>query len=211
MSTMTKHELETALIDVRKAYRLLYAYQRRVMDTIKFIADTLSKNVQSGYAIYSGNAPKNGSRINLECWSWDWLNMYMYEFYFRDLNIGNNKIQFGIIVQADTGAYDSDNVVIGTEIELFASAELSETRVVFQLGKNRWKPEGYQDSKYFSSQSSSEFKLIDDVNTFFIAKSYPLSNLLDENGTLTTLGDFIAFSNTMDVEGFFDESFIVKN
>jgi hypothetical protein len=211
MSNINKVELEIALTDVRKAYRLLYSYQRRVMDTVKFIADTLSKSVNSGWAIYSSNSPRNGSKLNLDSWAWDWLNMYMYEFYFGETLIGENKINFGIILQSDTGAYDSEKVKIGTEIELFASPEESQTRVIFQLGKNRWKADGYHDSDFFSSKASNVLKEVEDDGRFFIAKSYPLSDVMDEDGIFLTLKDFIALSKELGVTGYFDESTLIQN
>lgn len=211
MSKINKVELETALADVRKAYRLLYSYQRRVMDTVKFVADTLSISVNSGWAIYSANAPRNGSKLNLDCWAWDWLNMYVYEFFFGETLVGDDKINFGIMVQSDTGAYDSEKVKIGTEIELFTSPEEAQTRIIFQLGKNRWKADGYHDSDFFSSKTPNILKEVDDDGRFFVAKSYPLSEVMDEDGIFLTLRDFIAFSKELGLTGYFDESTLIQN
>jgi hypothetical protein len=209
--SINKVELETALIDVRKAYRLLYSYQRRVMDTVKFIADTLAKSVSSGWSIYSSTTPRDGSKLNLDSWAWDWLNMYMYEFFFGTTEVGADKINFGIIIQSDTGPYDSEKVKVGTEIEMFASPEESQTRIIFQLGKNRWKSEGYHDSDFFSAKTLNVLKVVDDDGGFFMAKSYPLTNVMDEDGIFLTLRDFIAFSRELGLPDFFDESTLIRN
>jgi hypothetical protein len=211
MSTITKHELNMALIDVRKAYRLLYSYQRRMLDTVKFISDTLSINVQSGWSIYSGNSPKNGGKLHLDSWAWDWLNMYMYEFHFGEQTIGDDKFQFAIMLQSDTGPYDSDRVKIGTEVDLFAPVEEAETKVIFQVGKNRWKAEEYGDNPIFTSKTSSILKEVEGDHKFFMAKSYPLSDLIDEEAILSTLDDFINLTNEMNMKGFFEQYSSTRN
>jgi hypothetical protein len=78
---MTPSDFENALIDVRKAYRLLYLYQRRVMDLVQFIGDSLTFRYAGGWSWFSDNTPKGG-KGSLENWAWDWINMYFYEFNF---------------------------------------------------------------------------------------------------------------------------------
>ena len=40
----TKENLSKALLDVRRAHRILYAYQRRMLDLVTFIGQTLTKS-----------------------------------------------------------------------------------------------------------------------------------------------------------------------
>jgi len=63
----TKDEIQAALVDVRRAYRLLYLYQRRVIDLAKQTADSFDKRFylwtnprferQGRYSITYKNSP----------------------------------------------------------------------------------------------------------------------------------------------------------
>lgn len=204
MNKIDRMELDSALVDVRKAFRLLHAYQRRIIDTAKFITDTLSKSIHSGFSVFSGNAPKNGYKMELNRWAWDWLNMYTYEIYYGISNIENDTIQFAILFISDTGAFNSPRTHTEPNPQSFDSPEDSETRVVFQIGKNGWKPEGYNNGPFFSHKSPNEFE-VHEENKFFVAKSYLLSDLIDEQGIYRVLNDFIDFSETKGIKGFFSD------
>ncbi len=98
----TSNDFGNALVDVRKAYRLLFLYQKRVMELVQFMGDTLSFNYKGGWSWFSANTPSKG-KGSLENWAWDWLNMYFYEFNFSSKEINKNKINFSILLQSDTG------------------------------------------------------------------------------------------------------------
>lgn len=192
MSHLTKSELESVFLDVRKAYRLLYYYQRRVLDTVKFIADTLARNVASGYSLFSNNAPRNGARINMDCWAWDWLNMFHYEFFFTEEERNGSTILFAVAVQSDTGYYDAQDPINRTNVEQFASPELSQTRLLIYAGKNTWKP-GDFDSFYKSNGKTEYEKKQLDENKVFLAMSFPLSDFIDEANILAHLQKFFTY------------------
>lgn len=42
-------DIQNALCDVRKAHRILYAYQKRMMDIVMFICQKLDFNCVKGY------------------------------------------------------------------------------------------------------------------------------------------------------------------
>lgn len=79
MDKINKEELQQTLNDVRKSYRLLALYQRRILDTVKFIANHYNLQLQSGHSKFS-NTAKKGRGVQFDQWSWDWLSMYLYEF-----------------------------------------------------------------------------------------------------------------------------------
>lgn len=210
MNKIDHAELDSALVDVRKAFRLLHAYQRRILDTTKFITDILSKSIQSGCTDFSGIAPRNGSKMDLDRWAWDWIPMYTYEFYFGKTVIEADTIQFAFLFLSDTGAFNSKRTHTEPNPQTFDSPEDSETRVIFQIGKNRWKPHDYNNGPFFSHKTNNEYEERDGENVFFVAKSYPLSDLIDEQGIYRVLNDFIEFAETKGIKGFFSEILVTQ-
>ena len=81
MENLTKQELEKVFIDVRKAYRLLYHYQKRVLDLVKFIGDELDFKYHGGWVKFSEQCPRNGKGA-LTNSAWEWLPMYYYQFHY---------------------------------------------------------------------------------------------------------------------------------
>lgn len=52
-------ELENALLAVRKSFRLIHDYQRRVLDTVQFIADQFGMPIVAGYTLFIDDPMKN--------------------------------------------------------------------------------------------------------------------------------------------------------
>ena len=74
-----QNQLNNTLIEVRKAYRLLFDYQDRIKNLVSFIGGHFDFNFVEGYPVFSANA-KSGKSVKLEHWAWDWLSMYFYHF-----------------------------------------------------------------------------------------------------------------------------------
>ncbi len=190
---MTKTEFENVLVDVRKAYRLLYLYQRRVMDLVQFIGDSLAFRYSGGYPMFSKNTPKEG-KGNLDDWAWDWINMYFYEFRFLPREFKDSKIHFSVFIQSDTGYYDKSSEE-PLEVDSFAGVDIASTRLIFIVGANI-SQNNYDDVK---SESNPLYKS-DSVDYIFkehpqvlVAKSYPLSEFISAESTLKSLESWIEF------------------
>lgn len=177
MNPLSKTELEDVFVDVRKAYRLLYFYQRRIMDTAGFIASILSQHIQSGYALHSSNAPKNGSNLNIDRWAWDWLNMYSYEFYLGSNTKDGVKYEMAIAVQADSGFDDADEGVTGIDVEKFPPVETCVTKIYLYIGKNTWKPDEFEFTWY---KDADDEYIYNEDGKLFIGKRFDLSDFSDE-------------------------------
>jgi hypothetical protein len=191
MEILTKSQLENALCDVRKAFRLLYHYQRRVLDLVKFIGDNLEFNYKGGNSIFSNTCPRNGGG-RLENWAWDWINMYYYEFHFGSKVIAKNNITFSIFIQSDTGFFDIENTN-RLAVESFSSVECAKTRLIFVIGKNVWDiSPTYPNSKIFNSQNIISSKELPNGGLMLI-KAYNLSEFIDEESTRLNIKDFISF------------------
>lgn len=64
----TRNDLTNALVEVRKAYRILYAYQKRVLDTCSRIVDSLEcegEQLQPSYAWCYPESPRIGGTKDL--------------------------------------------------------------------------------------------------------------------------------------------------
>ncbi|MDC7218749.1 MAG: hypothetical protein PQJ59_02350 [Spirochaetales bacterium] len=71
-SKIDQKELNKALLEVRKAYRIIYEYQKRVLDLVKYISKSLGYQYAGGWSKFSSPSPKNG-KGSLDNWAWDWL------------------------------------------------------------------------------------------------------------------------------------------
>ncbi|NIG56794.1 hypothetical protein [Chitinophaga sp. Cy-1792] len=194
MNKLTKEELREVLVDVRKSYRLLYFYQRRILDTIEFISNFIQGGKIEGYASFSNQSPKEGATLDLKGWAWDWLNMYLYEFFFFENNIGKGDIlRFGIAVQSDTGFFDSTGGISATDVAFYPDPSDAGTRLLFYIGKNTWKPTPFSDLELdFFKKSETEYIEKSD-NKIFLSKAYNLEELIDEEHILSCLKDFKSF------------------
>ena len=191
----TTNDFTNSLIDVRKAYRLLFLYQKRVMELVQFMGDTLSFSYQGGWSRFSSNTPRN-SKGSLDNWSWDWLNMYFYEFNFAIKEIDKNKIKFSILLQSDTGYYDSqsDSKV---NVESFLLPENSETKIIFLVGKNCWHPDfenDFEDTNAIYKKELLEYVKTVEEKTL-LAKSFLLTDFINLDTTQNALMKWVEFCN----------------
>ncbi len=199
---MNKDEFKTALVDVRRAYRLLYGYQRRVLDIVKYIAQKLSLHFEGGRSQFSNHA-KEGKAVNLCCWAWDWLPFYVYEFRFAE----NNGVIFSIILQSDSGYYESDvsdyedsDYDEGRwrlDVANFTSPEDSSTRLYFAATK------GFSEKQrkdFLVEKEEDNFANNDPVykemqkNKKGLLKPYCLTEFLNEESTIKVIYDFLKCS-----------------
>jgi hypothetical protein len=180
---------ENTLLEVRKAYRLLFDYQARVLDLISFISGSFGFDYNGGYPKFSNSGPNNG-RGNLGLWAWDWLNMYYYEFNFQPKVVDKDKLYFSIFILNDTGFFQANkkSKIAKTAVDAFDSPENSGTKLIFAVGKNTWNGWGANwDNEEFILQNEGH-KGLDDKKMVF--KSYPLSKFFNEDDTIIMLKDF---------------------
>ncbi|MEO9969781.1 MAG: hypothetical protein ABJG15_08150 [Hyphomonadaceae bacterium] len=101
-------ELETTLCAVRKSYRLLYDYHRRVQSTIDQITSNLGLNFYRWESAVS--KPKSGSDPHKR-WTWDAFPQLEYSSLFaRNLDLisapGDGDFLFEIRVQSDNSIFE---------------------------------------------------------------------------------------------------------
>jgi hypothetical protein len=188
MEPISEKELRNSLRDVRKAYRLLYLYQRRVKDLIEYIGSQYSRQCKEGWSKFS-NLASNGKKINLNQWAWDWLNMYLYEFNMDQKTIGFDEIFFTIVLQSDTGFYDAGNSHdMGPQkldVSDFSNPEESKTRLIFVVAKNDI---GCPIKNLLKDHLNREETDFADGN--WIGKAYEMEDFINEESTNKILNDF---------------------
>lgn len=195
------NELKSSLIEVRKAYRLLYDYQKKVLDLVNFIGSEFGRSYSGGYAKYSNVAPRNGKGV-LGDWAWNWLNMYYYEFNFH-----NETDKFSIVLISDTGFYESKKEypsLTRLDIDKYASANKSVTKLAFVYGDKIWSCAGFlkndcwQDPNFVLENEGIYIK--DDNSGKMLFKSYNLEDFSSKEKTIEILKDFSNFCTKNDIK-----------
>lgn len=158
MST-SPSDINQALLEVRKGFRLLHNYQRLALDAVNHIGTQLGFRYAGGYARFSDNTPKAG-KGGLDFWAWDWLNMMWYEFYFELEGVDPAPFYLSIWLVSDTGYFASaDPAAERYAVEGFASPEASGTKLVFLL----YDAEADYDALYAVSADAKE-----ELRRFFV-------------------------------------------
>ncbi len=102
------NELSLALTDVRRAYRLLWAYQRRMLDTIHVIADAFEEHAFYVWTPTYFDPPCRYTKDPLENWAWDMLPMVAISYLCLPFGADRNRPKAGewmleIYLVSDTG------------------------------------------------------------------------------------------------------------
>ena len=193
------NELENSLAEVRKAYRLLYDYQKKVLDLVKFIGSEFGRSYSGGHPQFSNASPRNG-KGNLSLWAWDWLNMYYYEFTFHNPNENNF---FSIILLSDSGYFDMGKQNTNeerTHIKKFNNAEFSKTKLAFLYGSNGWFYEGFLKDGCWVNPENSYVYESEDNSGKMLFKRYNLEEFSNQENTIKVLRDYSNFCKKNGVE-----------
>lgn len=197
----TENELKDVFQDVRKGYRLLYEYQKRVIDLVNYLAVGLGySNYEKGFPQFSGNY----KRTKLDLWAWDWLNMYLFEFYFGK---NTNNVFFALVIVSDTGFFDKNSDWQNkTQLDKYNSVENSKTKLVFVASNHEWVGTNKTIGEIYKSNVDEIIAdKLDGENKKVIAKSYDLSRFSDNTSTNEILRDFIEFCNKQELTIEIDE------
>ena len=123
-------EFDNMILNIRNSFRLLYFFNRRILDLMKYIGKKFNLPYAGGYSKFSKSSPKDG-KGKLDAWAWDWMNLYFYEF-----NFIKDKICLSILLQCDTGMWDTD--VKQLDVEKFEKTTRSKTKLIFVFNNNEY-------------------------------------------------------------------------
>lgn len=197
-------DFEKMLIDVRNSFRLLYHYNKRILDLMNYIGKKFNINYKGGYPKFSNSSPNNG-KGKLDNWAWDWLNLYFYEFHFEKKNI-----MFSIILQSDTGMWDAN--VKKTDVEKFEKASKSKTKLIFLFKKSKdWDLEEFFNSNNLKGKYIKTFEISDNKKNIY-CMVFNINEFKNKTETDKSLKKFIKYLNDNEIYDikFIDEEYLRK-
>lgn len=191
--------LNESLNEVRKAYRLLFDFQSRILNLINFIGGRFDFDYSGGFPKFGAQSPRNGSG-HLKLWAWDWLNFYFYEFHFQSKVVNNDSLRFSIFIVCDSGYFDAkkSNTVSKTDTSSFLDTDHSLSKLIFVAAKNTWGLFGEENWNNVAF-TTEEYGYKTDENGTMIFKSYNLEEFENEIRANNSLLDFQNFCLKNDI------------
>lgn len=192
---MVDKELVDALTEVRKAYRLVHKYQRRILDMTKFIVEKM------GYFPYwwdNEYFDVRSNRVPSERYAFDTMPLYVgtYMLFLRQEN--PNKIEPGeglldIQFEVDSGFKDSKQ-----EPDTSSFSKSSECESYLYLGaicstENKdanWLYNVYNETEYPEIGENQEGAIRQEGSYILFRNRYNLTAIKDEEDLLVIIEDF---------------------
>ena len=215
MDTNKVESLKELLIDVRKAHRLVYSFQERMLSLVNFIRAHLDFHELLGVKHYSNTMDKvtgaEKHRMPVDMWAWDFIYSYVFEYFIGSMNMDDGStIQLSIVQYADTGFFDSETED-RRDISHFAAPKDSASKIMFVMehtpkGKKQiWKDWAdlrpyIMNKEYASSKhQSSELFPNGQGKTRLLLYSMPLERFVDERSSIESLKEYLAFLKKKDI------------
>ena len=219
METTTEN-LSKALQDVRRAHRILYAYQRRMLDLVHFIQSKLDMPVKDLCGIKHFSKPIYGRSIGHTplniwptMWAWDYLYSYLFEYYLGEKEAGDklHNYKLSLIQYSDTGYFDQEGAE-KCKISGFGSEEESSSKLLFFLeykskdSEWEWKDGSYMERIVLNKEIGSKKHTKQVRGTSKEGKqilcSFPLERFINMEATLEVLREFCDYCKEKDIHVF---------
>ena len=202
----TTDNLSKALLDVRRAHRILYAYQRRMSNLAYFIKCKLKMPKFRGFKHFSRPISKNSGYLTIwhDMWAWDYLYSYLFEYYLGEKEAGDklHNYKLSLIQYSDTGYFDQDGQKRGRISEFGSEGESSSKLLFFLEYKSKdseweWKDGSYMeeivlDKKVGSKKHTKEVRYTS-ADGKQILCSFPLERFINMEATLEVLREFRSY------------------
>ena len=219
METTTEN-LSNALLDVRRAHRILYAYQRRMSDLAYFIKCKLGMPDFYGFKHFSNpiyGRSKGHSRLNIwhDMWAWDYLYSFLFEYYLGVQKTSDEvyEYKFSLIQYSDTGYFDRDGQR-RCRISEFGSEKESSSKLLFFLeykskdSEWEWKDGSYMERIVLNKEVGSKEHTKEVRRTTSGGKqilcSFPLERFINMEATLEVLREFRSYCKEKGINVFDD-------
>lgn len=202
-------QVDSLFADIRIAHRLIYEYQKRVLDLVFYIKGKLNfpdrvggykrfSNAIGKTRTYSNDYPEANLFIDNTMWAWDFLYSYIMEFYFGEVEIRKHTFcTMSIIEISDTGYYSSRQQDRNQQdIQTFANIEDSNTMLifVFETANKKYKLWDTSDEKIrewiLSTKTCLEKKNDDDI---FLIMKVPMHRLINKEKIDIVISEFNDF------------------
>lgn len=186
---LTEDTFEEVLVDVRTSYRLLFLYQKRILDLVTFIGNHYKLDFEYGKSEFSTE-----KKSKLDETIWDSL-AFNYRFVFvRNKKQKRNIKKFVILLTSDNSFYGYDaNKIESLNFHSLNSPKDSETQVhLVQVSAGRTM-EDYKKETGESNSKTVFSKKDESKKAFLFGKKYSLSRFINEESTLAALEEFEEF------------------
>ena len=198
-SKLTKEQMADALCEVRKAHRLVYEYQVRMMDLVRFIGWKIDMTRTPTISKRFSNLPK--SKLFEDMWAWDFIYTYQMEYDFGEKEIGDYVCHISVLQIVDTGYFDIpfESHEIRKHPEKFSKEIESASKLFFYLNRRQNGTQSkcldnrasiFDDNKYMCKDFEKEVKEFKEYNEKELLYSFPLERFLDKESTSEALQEF---------------------
>ena len=198
-----KDELKEAMVDVRRAFRLLKEYQQRVLSIAGYIKDKYGMPLLGGNrhfcdSLKNRNSCYSNINITHDMWAWDFLYGYEFEYFFGVKEKGENKFGLTMLQASDTGFYLNENQD-KNNIETFGSVEGSETLLVLIFQKDVGEKSFWNGNENILDRAGLLYRKDKNIlnpddpeceNLKMLAMSFPMERFLDRDSTDSVLKEF---------------------
>ena len=208
--------LKNALVEVRKAHRLVYSYQERMLSLVNFIKAHLDGNRLSGVKHFSDPIKRKAGSEELTLppgmWAWDFMYSYLFEYYiYEDTLDDDSSIMLSIVQYTDTGFFDS-NTDDKIDIAGFVEPEKAISKILFIMehtpkGKkavwNNWEDlRPYIENKAYASSKHKADVIYPngEGKTRLLLYSIPLEQFADERSSIEALKGYLSFLKKEGIE-----------
>ncbi len=197
---MTNPDLKRTLVDVREAQRLLFAYYRRTMDTVRLLGDQFDGHVFYQWSsVVTDHPPMKGTKP-FDRWAWDFLPLNSVSFLYTAAGQRSARIHAGdwmleIHVSTDSEFSHAKDFKAEPDPQTFLPANASRSEIaiiawkcIADFQKDRswlqvWSQGYWPDEK--SEQQRNPFEALEGIHSF------QLKRLIED---LATRSDVIEFA-----------------
>lgn len=207
METKSITNLTDALDEVRKAHRLIYSFQERMLSLIRFIQTKLDfpnylgkKHFSNPIGAYSRGNYQEYLKVYPDMWAWDFLYSYVFEYYIGEDSFENgDQFALSIIQYADTGYFENENEDRNMPSR-FAPTEESTSKLLFILELKPqkakewiWNIEELAMTKEYASKNHTKNVITHPKGIKQLLYSIPLDQFADEDTAMKALRQYAEF------------------
>lgn len=196
---MNNDEISKALIDVRKAYRLVYLYTASILDAVQRISQEFNCKFYVWTPHYYSNSPRiTTSPFPPSRWAWDMIPFYNPLFLFLYEGADSNTQKKGdwmleISIETDSSATDKFSECEEEPNPLdFEPPEKAESNLYLrfyyctQSNKFNWYYDFWESIDY----PDEEVDVIEEYGLKYVERTYESSKLFTEKTLLECVADF---------------------
>ncbi|BCP51757.1 hypothetical protein K32_03740 [Kaistia sp. 32K] len=187
------------LADVRRAYRLIWGYQRRIMDILNLMADEFDSHEFYCWKTLDRDPPAKRGTNPLKKWAWDLLPLYQASFLYTSVGSDLGALKAGewlLEFYVNSDSIDLKRYQPGEPDALkFGSAEKTNSTISLVAWKctSDTKADWFRDVWSYSGwPTGSDVLQIEDYPVRAVKLEFPIEDLDDKPAIKAAVSDFRA-------------------